>query len=570
MFVDSSGKMKLGTVIATVALGGLGAYLGSGSGIMGMLGFGAAGAVGGTLLGPMVSGLLDSLLGTNNAASFARTPMVQATPDAVTRTQQPILQPGAPTVNTTLVTPNLDRFAALNSDNASLLTSLEQRRRAIENLAINDPNRARHIDAHLGAEGTVQQYSANAEEWNRVATEWNRGERNTINTAYNQARSGLGFAAPAPGAAPALREAPTGNLNIPRPGGTFGSVSVDLFDAANPGRNRAQNETAWNALTPRQQNQQAMLLVEERVALLRPGGGGPIDWSTENASRSWGRTFNNVVSLGGNITWWNSALEEKDGTQNGICSWGDCKRDAVHILRDSERYQPTNETLDNAMVKIQNGIRMAQEDGNQKEADNFRLMEQYVNSLRARGEGRDAMQTMNRNLAEYVNGPANEFKGFVTEVQGFRDNVNQMNQQVASLNQQQVRVKARGATTTPPDANKQFITVIDDRNNTTVTMVAEKVGGNWQVTNSFQGDFNAANVNETTRLQTPMPSADIFTDNGIKTTANLGNTMRQVLMPMQARLGLAAPTVAVAPPTVGGSVSPLATPTGPAAAPGLI
>src|SRR5688572_3536784 len=125
MFVDSSGKMKLGTVLATVLLGGLGAYMGSGSGLLGMLGFGAAGAIGGSLLGPMLQGLLDNLMGTTPAASFSRSPQVQASPDTVIRTQQPILQAGAPTVTTTLVTPNLDRFAALNSENASLLTNLE-------------------------------------------------------------------------------------------------------------------------------------------------------------------------------------------------------------------------------------------------------------------------------------------------------------------------------------------------------------------------------------------------------------------------------------------------------------
>jgi hypothetical protein len=593
MFVDPAGNMKTSTILSTVLLGGIGAYMGSGSGIMGMLGFGAAGAIGGTLAAPLLKGVFDwvaqNLLGITPDPSIPRNNNIpQASPDAVTRTQQPILQVGAPTVNATLVTPNLDRFAEINRNNVNIFTRLEDTRRQIESMPTSDPQRATLTDRMLSNEGVLQQYVSNTEAWNAAGTQWNNGERKTIIEAFDRARGGLGFAPRAGGPDP-IPEAPTGAINIPRPSGLLGEVGRRSWNA-----NRPEGSKDWESMNPREQINTATTVVENEISRLRPGAPGGISLESIGNSSN-GRGVNRTFSLGGSWTSYNpflwagrnlggSELKVENGTYNLASNAADVQNDLNQLLSGADGVNLSPEVLRQARAKAQQGIAFCDQGPDsvytwstatpadiQKIRNNFERVVQYTEALEARSQIAPLQAQVNQAVGNYVNGPAAKFPEFVTQVQGFRDNVNQMNQQVASLNQQQVKIKSRGASTTPPDENKQYITVVDDRNNSTVTMVAEKVGGNWQITNTFQGDFDAAKASDAaTRLPTPMPTPDIFTDNGVKTTTNLGNAVRQAVMPMQARLGIAAPTVAASTTVTTSVTAPLATPTVTTATPSLI
>ncbi len=590
MFVDPAGNMKTTSIISTIGLGALGAWLGSGSGTIGLLLGGVGGAVGGALGAPLIQQAVDWV--STNVLGIPPAPPViprnnvapSAAPDTVVRTDQPIVQPGAPTVNTTLVTPNLDRFADINTRNVNTFTRLEDQRRRIETMPANDPNRQRLTQEMLANEGILQQYVSNSQEWNTAATQWNAGERNNIIAAYDRAQAGLGFPARASGAPAPIPEAPTGTITIARPTGVLAEVSRRAWNNSRPA-----GAGDWESMDARQQIATASTVVDGEIARLRPGVPGGINIEpigSASNGRGVNRTLGNVanvVSFGN----WKPLYDDKTGVHNRASNAADVQLDIGDLLRGADGANLSPEVLARVRSKAQLGMQFCDEGpskvytwGTATPAEiagiraNFQRVVEYTDALEARGQIPALQTQVNQTVGAYVNGPAAQFPTFVTNVQGFRDNVNQMNQQVASLNQNQVRITGRGASSTPPDENKKYVTVRDERNNTEITMVAEKSADNkWKVTHTFAGGFNAANMTEANRLNPQMEIPDMFTDAGVRgATPNIGAAIRQALVPMQARLGItAAPavgttTVTPTPPTV--VTPPPATPPGTPPVPG--
>jgi len=121
MFVDSTtGDVNLTSVISTVAIGGLGAYLGSGAGTFGAILGGVAGAAGGAFASPLISQLIGSIsesLGISRPTVPGGIPRVPAMPvgvaaDPLDRLPAPVVSPtpGVDPSANTISSPALERI----------------------------------------------------------------------------------------------------------------------------------------------------------------------------------------------------------------------------------------------------------------------------------------------------------------------------------------------------------------------------------------------------------------------------------------------------------------------------
>jgi hypothetical protein len=534
MFVDDAGSIKTGNVIGAVGMALLGGFLGSGAGWIGALVGGLGGLAGGALAGPLIQNGIDfiseKVFNVAPSSGFARTQGTSPSADTVTRTQQPFVQIDGATEFRELITPNLDRFKEITAENATRVSTLEQRRHDI----MEQPHgeyRQKLIRAHLSEEGAVQQWLANAEEWNRVANDWNNGidgkpsERSIITQNYEKARGNLGFAPNATGTE-VIGAAPTGDLEIPEFGSKFNNLARKLSD---------EDPLKWDQKPRRERLMQGMIDIDQQIESLRPGGSGGVDWAIE--SDSWGRWTNNTVSVGGYVGWWDTSDADKN-VHHLASSWQDCKTDCVKLLRNSETIQPSGEVLEYARAKAIQGRNFARDEGDKGAEKNFGHMLHYIDALEAREQGVQALNETNQRVSQYARGPASEFQGYVEHVQGFRNDVDHMNQQIVSLNQNQIRIIERGMSATPSDDDKRYITVQNDANNSIITMVAEKNNAQWNITHRFNGNFEQGKVNDANRLSTPMPVSDIFTDKGIMEADNLGAAIKKPAITMAASLGI--------------------------------
>lgn len=119
MFVDkNTGKMNTTSVLTTLVIGGIGAYMGSGSGMIGTLigglGGAAAGALGAPLIGQLLSSLGINLGGPQVPGGVPQIPGMQvgqASPPLVTH-QAPVQSPtpGAAASNTVIRSPALENM----------------------------------------------------------------------------------------------------------------------------------------------------------------------------------------------------------------------------------------------------------------------------------------------------------------------------------------------------------------------------------------------------------------------------------------------------------------------------
>jgi hypothetical protein len=179
MFVDkNTGKMNTTSVIATLVIGGIGAYMGSGSGIMGTLigglGGAAAGVLGAPLIGQLLSSLGINLGGTAVPGGVPQIPGMQvgqANPPLVTH-QAPVQSPtpGVAASNTVIRSPALENMVIPTVTVSDAVTARTAAQRDAAKLAGGTANRetveARWRDV-TRQEKSIADFVATMEEYGR-------------------------------------------------------------------------------------------------------------------------------------------------------------------------------------------------------------------------------------------------------------------------------------------------------------------------------------------------------------------------------------------------------------------
>jgi hypothetical protein len=542
MFKDpQTGQTSTSKILITLGLGALGAYMGSGSGIMGMLGFGAAGALGGSLLAPVIMPLIDSVLGMLGLKSPGQqmpglVPPTQPDRDITVRRNITVAQPGQEKpIETFIDTPNMDRFKKVSDETHGLVSELVTQRRDIEGMA-DGVQRSGAIRILLEREGKASKLLANTQEWDKMAADWSKpgGESERLKAAYKRAKEALGESfndnmVPQP---------PKIDPKLPDLPPDLKSYAINSFAGSGGG-----TEAEFNARYPRTQ---------DKITFAWNAADQEMKDNTPNFTATRGRLF----GLGPRTKAWGPEFLEN---QQRLDSW---------YAEKAFNERNWDEVINRARSGI-NASKGTFSDDNEAIAE-FQKAERYAIAAKKR-DALDGVRTETyREIQRIETETSTKFPQFINDVTKMEAEIKTMNLEM----QRGIKVTARAEV--PGKADQRYVTFLDKATNTEMTIVARKVGEQWQMVSSFKDKFDPAKAEDAANMApTPIPVADIFTDRGIVNNTDFAKAVNDTLVPVRSRLGIApaAPavtTLTTGAPTVTTTVSaPLATPTVTTGAPAI-
>lgn len=519
---------KWGAILGTVATAGIGvlfASSSSGGSVIPTLVGGVVGAGAGVAMGGTFNSLSETVMGwlgirTPRYGQIPRPEVPAPHRDSVITQDVTLAQPSGPPVNSYLIRPNPERFQGIMNRMAESVNQLVQRRTAIETLPLNSPEFTGGANALRQDERNADQLIQNGLLWEQERTRWNRDEIPRLQTGMTRARQGLGFTG---------AEA---NVTIePAPGHEFRMPTLPArFNTYGRNRFAEHGDVAdWDRMDVLHRLRFIQVKLDEEYNNLRPGNG--IDIAALRPTILGHRV--NVSFL----------------TDNPPVRWAAEQIGGVMITNETDelgqllsRQPPSSSDLDRIeqLTDSFRGWLISRTPGDREALDEVAKVERYVEVMRLRLQANNVQQGVYQELDAFQSVVRTQFQPFVERVNALDVQIQGLDRQLRSLEQQQMRIVARGQV--PGEAGNYFITVTDERNNSTLTMIGHATAAsasNFQVVRAFRGGFDMGRASDpANQLATPMPVADIFTNDGVERIPNLGQIIRQATTTMQVRLGI--------------------------------
>lgn len=543
-----------GATVGTIALSALGLWLG---GVPGLLIGAGAGFLGGGVLNHLAVGLMSTFgMRTPAPPSFTPTlPERQPVDELAEVRPLSVEQPGASPVQTTTIVPRTESYRQLENLSLSLNQYRLQHGTHMSNLGDNIRNRLNEIrrttagpartkatEALFADQRQVYQFMENTAGWNALADQWNRGDRIRLDQANGEAAGALAI----------------DQLVIPEPP-VYARANRYTDLIINPLKHEALRIYRPDGVPAEQREahfhqtydtgiKQLQFMYQHLDGELERINSGLADLERQALDKGRRSVIAGLYGIGGSID------EELVGVKDRFDAVMDQPvnnaSDAAYQVSRIMRLTPNDipgvmpddwaTVYTHARVFAEGGLEMLPPEGGDS---TVQAQRQYFQAIIEKSRLETLRQYADGYFSAYATDAERgynslvrdgQFQQYSQQVELIRQQVELRSARMQELNQLGMRFTGRGQGV---DENHRWVTVQtgNDTPPVLVTLAAEARGEQWVVTHAYNGPHNdAADRDAANALAVPLTMTDIFTPSGMLATTNLGNTLRQSLVQLNA------------------------------------